>query len=208
MKKYDEIMLGRLLDKFEKSSLYDCSNKRTISITQKIEKKDFPEYYEESSMEYQIIHAQLQHIEEKGLVILHWKNRKQGGILEKCELNTDKLKDVYRYLQRKPKQEKIARAIQACEELLKNENNNELTIEYIEFVIRRLEGNKPLQQYLNIDDIKAFERSVSLLNLVLNNKEECFIREFSVNNLTDSKSAEKEISHTCSVIRKFSGPNI
>ena len=64
MKRYDEKILGKLLDKYERSLLYSGKNQinRTIFIT--IQKSILPEYFDESAMQFDIIHEQLEQLEE------------------------------------------------------------------------------------------------------------------------------------------------
>lgn len=76
MKHYDERMLDLLLDRYERNALSEGTNSRTIHIAQRITKQVFPEYFDEASLEYEVIHEQLGELERKGLVTLTWKGRK------------------------------------------------------------------------------------------------------------------------------------
>ena len=80
VKRYDEKILGKLLDKYERSLLYSGKNQinRTIFIT--IQKSILPEYFDESAMQYDIIHEQLEQLEDKGYIHLFWKNKKRLDI--------------------------------------------------------------------------------------------------------------------------------
>ena len=53
-----------LLDKYEGSLLYSGKNQHNITIAISIQKKYFPEYFDEASVQYDIIHEQLEMLEE------------------------------------------------------------------------------------------------------------------------------------------------
>ena len=76
MKRYDDLILGILLDKYERSTLYDKRNQRNVSISVTITRDLLPEYYVEGSLAYDSIHEQLEDLEEAGLIELVWKGGK------------------------------------------------------------------------------------------------------------------------------------
>ena len=106
MKRYDEKILNKLLDRYESSLLYTGKNQVNITIALPIQKSVLPEYFDETSLQYDVIHEQLEALEEKGYVRLVWKHKKRGHILEKCELVTEAADAVYAYLRRTPRTEK------------------------------------------------------------------------------------------------------
>ena len=65
MKRYDEKILGLLLDKYENSLLYSGRNQINIKITISVSKHVLPEYFDVTSMQYDVIHEQLEALEKK-----------------------------------------------------------------------------------------------------------------------------------------------
>ncbi len=115
MKRYDEKILGNLLDRYERSLLYSGKNIINRSVSMIISKKTLPEYFDESALQFDVIHQQLGQLEEDEYIRLIWKNKKKGHILEKCELVIERLDDVYELLHRKPKNTKEQEILEICD---------------------------------------------------------------------------------------------
>ena len=111
MRRYGEKILHALLDKYENSLLYRGENKRNQTIGFAVKKSTLPEYFDETSQEYAVIHAQLWELEDKGFLLLHWKDGKEGHILERCTLQAEQVSGAYEFLSRYPKRE-IYRSVQ------------------------------------------------------------------------------------------------
>ena len=79
-------ILNYLLDKYENSKLSRGENQRAIHIAFPFNKKTMPEYFDESSLEIETIHAAAEQMEREGLVAIAWKNQKPGYIIEKLVL--------------------------------------------------------------------------------------------------------------------------
>ena len=109
MRRYGEKILHALLDKYENSLLYRGENKRNQTIGFAVKKSTLPEYFDETSQEYAVIHAQLWELEDKGFLLLHWKDGKEGHILERCTLQAEQVSGAYEFLSRYPKREKEER---------------------------------------------------------------------------------------------------
>ena len=73
MKRYDEKILNRLLDTYESSLLYTGQNQRKQSIAFSVKRSTLPEYFDETSMQFELVHAQLAEAEQKGFVRLIWQ---------------------------------------------------------------------------------------------------------------------------------------
>ena len=84
--------MNSLLDKYENSLLYTGQNQRKQSIEFPVKKSTLPEYFDETSMQFELVHAQLADMEEKGFVRLIWRKGKEGHILESvcCRQNVRK----------------------------------------------------------------------------------------------------------------------
>ena len=50
-------MIRLLLDRYERSLLFEGKNSRTIHIMEKLTRENFPEYFDESSIEFEEIHS-------------------------------------------------------------------------------------------------------------------------------------------------------
>ena len=201
VKRYDEKILGKLLDKYERSLLYSGKNQinRTIFIT--IQKSILPEYFDESAMQYDIIHEQLEQLEDKGYIHLFWKNKKRGHILEKCELVIERSDDAYRLLNRKPRSTKEQEVFKICQIY----QGKAATLDkFLNWVKARVDSNESIRKYVDIDMPKEFERLCELIYRILGNETDCFLRQFSIKHFCDSKIAEKDIEKAAHVILDFS----
>lgn len=201
MKRYDEKVLGLLLDKYENSLLYTGENRRNQSISIRIEKKTFPEYFDESSGEYAVLHAQLQELEQAGLVRLDWKNKKTGHILERCILVTESTAQIYARLHRLPRREKEERILDICD---RYQGRHQTLDSFLLFIRERIETRESISQYASLDEPEELAGRCELVLHILENEEEIFLREFSIRFCNDSKAAEKEIAGAAGIISRFS----
>lgn len=101
--RYDELILGNLLDSYENSLLSSGKNKVQIHISMSFSKKNMPEYFDESSLIYEEIHGIVDNLEKLGFLKIQWKQKKPGTIIEKVILQKEKINDIYKYLHRTPK---------------------------------------------------------------------------------------------------------
>jgi len=201
VKRYDEKILNKLIDRYEGSLLYSGKNQVNISITVLMQKNMIPEYFDESSMQYDVIHEQLEAMEEKGYIRLVWKNKKKGHILDKCELVVERADEIYRLLRRKPRDQKEREIIRIGETYLGK--TAELD-RFLKWVITRINAGESVKKYVDTGESVAFERLCVLIWKILTNEEECFLRRFSISCFHDSKVAEKEIEKAAHIIAEFS----
>lgn len=206
IKRYDERVLNLLLDRYENSLSYTGENKRKQTIFVPISKKVFPEYYSESSMEYEVLHQQLLELEAKGYVELKWKQGKVGHILEKCSLILERADKVYELLNRNSKKQKN-------QDFYEISNKNlgkcrELDV-FIRWLMERLQAGKSLGGYVALENLEDYQTICDSICAIASNKEEVFLREFSVRYLHDSKKAEKIINRAARILQEFSdNPNL
>ena len=202
MKRYDEKILNKLIDRYEGSLLYSGKNQLNISITVPMQKNIIPEYFDEASMQYDVIHEQLEAMEEKGYIRLVWKNKKKGHILDKCELVVERADEAYRLLRRKPRNQKELEIIRIGESYL---GKTAVLNQFLGWLTDRLKAGESVKKYVDNDNPAAFDRLCILIWKILTNEEECFLRQFSISCFHDSKIAEKEIEKAVHVIAEFSG---
>lgn len=201
MKRYDEKVLGYLLDTYERSLSYSGKNKVNRSIAMPVSQKTLPEYFDESVLQFDVIHQQLEQLEDEGYIRLVWKNQKKGHILEKCELVTERSGDAYRRLGRKPKHAKEQEILERC--AVYQGKARELDC-FLEWVRDRLQDGASIQRYVDVDEPREFDRLCQLIYRILTNDSECFLRQFSIRYFHDSKLAEKYLGKAVHVIAEFS----
>ena len=200
MKRYDEKILNKLLDRYENSLLYTGKNQVNITIALPIQKSVLPEYFDETSLQYDVIHEQLEVLEEKGYIRLVWKHKKRGHILEKCELVTEAADAAYVYLRRTPRTEREQKIKEIC--YAYRGKAKELD-DFLRWVETRLSAGESVQKYANVDNPEEFDRLCGLIWRILTNTKESFLREFSVQYYHDSKLVEKEIEKAVGIILHF-----
>ena len=69
MKRYDERVLGKLLDIYERSLLYSGKNKINRTISMAVSQKTLPEYFDESNLQFDAIHQQLEQLEAEVFIL-------------------------------------------------------------------------------------------------------------------------------------------
>lgn len=205
MKRYDEKMLNLLLDRYEGSLLYAGKNQVNISISVPVNKRNFPEYFVEGSLEFDVFHEQMEALERKGFLQLVWKNKKQGHILEKCVLCTEKTEEIYKLLHRISKREKENKILDLCQNYRGKSQELDYFLIWIE---KRIENQESIQKYIDLGEVERFERLCQLVWHITNNKTDVFLRNFSVFWFHDSKLAEKDISLAIGIIRDFQEEHI
>lgn len=201
MKRYDERILGKLLDKYERSVLYSGKNQVNCSVSLPIGRKVLPEYFDESAMQFDIIHEQLEQLETEGYVRLIWKNNKKGHILEKCQLEIPAVEKAYRLLKRKPKNKKEQDILKICQAYFGKAEEQDSFLLWIQ---QRLQMQESIGKYVDTDKPEEFERLCQLISGILANRSERFLRQFSIEQFHDSKTAEKDIEKAARILAVFS----
>ena len=78
MAQYERRILNRLLDSYENSRLSRGTNKVAVRIACPFTKKTVPEYFDESSLAYEEIHAAMEDLERRGFLSIVWKGGQRG----------------------------------------------------------------------------------------------------------------------------------
>ncbi len=197
MRRYDDYVLGKLLDKYERSTVSRGENKRNIAIAYKLNAKDIPEYFDESRMEYENVHSQLLELENAGVITLVWKKRHEGQILEKCVLVQENVKEAYKKAHRVRKSDKEAELLRMVE------GYGEQLPAFAEWIRQRLSRGCSVKQYLDIEHPDHAERICYLASRILQNRSAQFLRRFSISCFNDSKIAERDLSAATRIIADF-----
>lgn len=200
MKRYDEKILNSLLDTYESSLLYTGQNQRKQSIAFSVKRSTLPEYFDETSMQFELVHAQLAEAEQKGFVRLIWQKGKAGHILEKCLLQTGHVDEIYAYLQRRTRKQKEEDVLSVCREY---RGRHPVLDAFLQYVEQRIGQGMSVAQYVDRDHPQELAERCGLIGHILENQKEIFLREFSVQYLKDSKAAEKEIVGAAGIIARF-----
>lgn len=204
-KRYDELVLNALLDRYERSVLYDGKNQIRVDVSFPIREKSLPEYFDETSTKYDVIHEQLETLEAKGYIRLVWRGKKNGHILDKCTLNEAKVNEVYFLLHRKPRKIKELRILTICDQYLTGDSDvrDAVLRSFLFWIKEQLETGNSIKKYVDIDEPEMLEKLCLLLTRILRNKEEIYLRRFSLRVFQDSKVAEQMMTRACAIIRHF-----
>lgn len=206
MVQYDHKILNALLDSYESSLLSRGENKVSIHIQYVFSKKNLPNYFDESSLDYEEIHACVKELEKKGLLSIVWKQGKQDYIIEKVLLNVEALPKVYKYLKRVPKSENERSAMALLGEL-QEKYNSPIAIKFKDYLMTRIKEGKTVKEYIDLADLGQIENLIKALFFIETNKESCYIREFSIRYFHDSKIFENMSGKISKVWKQFGEDN-
>ena len=202
MVQYDRKVINQLLDTYENSLLSTGENKRTIQIELRFTKTSIPAYFDESSSEYENIHISMKELERKKLIRIIWKDNKQDYLIHKVRLMTDHLEEAYQYVGRRPKRGLEEENVALLQKYLDEEAP--VTVAFVNYLLGRLRNHQSVKEYIDLEDRKETERFLRACVLVEQNREPCYLREFSIIHFQDSKYFEQIESRIAKVFRHFS----
>lgn len=205
MAHYDIKLLSGLLDSYENSLLSRGENKVNIHIAFPFTKKTVPEYFNESSLAYDEIHAAVKELEQKEFLSVVWKKGKAGHIIQKVILNEDRIDGVYSYLKRTPKADHVNRHLQFLTAWEQEQKQKETVIapQFAAYLKERIERGKSVKEFIDLSDLEKTKKILTMLSLVENNKDSCYIREFSIRHFADSKVFESQSGVLGKIMRRF-----
>lgn len=204
MVQYDKQVINKLLDTYENSLLSIGKNKRNVKIEFRFTKAVLPEYFDESSFVYENIHIQLRNIEEKGLIKIIWKGQKVDYVIQKVQLNTEKLTQAYAFVRRMPKGNLEEENQMLLEEYCDDETGeNPITKEFARYLQERLNNHQSIKEYINLSKIEETRRLFVALSSVEKNRKPCYTREFSIEHFQDSKYFEQIKNQVAKIFRRF-----
>ena len=204
MVQYDKQIINKLLDTYENSLLSIGKNKRNVKIELRFTRTVLPEYFDESSFVYENIHIQLQNLEEKGLIKIIWKGQKVDYVIQKVQLNMERLTQAYAFVRRTPKCN-LEEANQALLEEYCNDETGEnpITGEFARYLLERLNNHQSVKEFINLSKIEETRRLFVALSNVEKNRKPCYIREFSIEHFQDSKYFEQIKNQVAKIFRRF-----
>lgn len=200
---YDKRILNQLLDTYENSLLSRGENKVRVQIAFPFTKKGLPEYFDESSLAYEEIHAVLKDLEQRGYICIIWKKGRENHIIQKVVLCEGCVLEVYQYVKRTPQAQLYMLQLQKLE-TLSRECTTPIASAFISWLTGRMEQRKTVKEFIDIKDTEETERLVRAIAAIEENQEEYYIREFSVRCFGDTKALENRISLVGKIMRRFS----
>ena len=193
MSNYKEIILNKLINKFEISkSLIQSTNRRIILKANNIKEYNIEEYENKS-----IFHNEMKELKNEGIIDFSWKKNEEGNILNEIWLNKDNIKNAY---------EKINRiAIKSKSQELIN------ILQNIKFEKQWLEDyRKDMLAYMNVtqktNQLFPYEYAKEIVQVlkIIDKEEQILKRVLSIKCFNDSKFFERNIEHyIIRIIKKY-----
>lgn len=203
MQQYDKKILNALLDSYERSSLSRGENKVAVHISFDFTRKILPEYFDESSIKYEEIHAYIRDLEQRGWIQIIWRRNKENHIVDKVILREEKVQEVYRYLHRIPQTVLIQKNLELLKEMKKTGCKGEICKRFTEYLMKRLKDGKSVKEFLNLADPEKNRQLIQAVDLVENNRTSYYVREFSIEHFQDTKVFEQISGMVVKIIRRF-----
>ena len=203
MARFDVRILNKLLDSYERSSLAKGTNKVAVHIDFRFSKKSVPEYFDESSLAFEEIHACAHELEDKGFVRIVWKKGKEDHIIEKLVLNEKKVKEIYQYLGRTSHEDYVRNTLKLVG-ILREQCTAPVAGKLLDWLDERLRGDLPVKEFIDLTCPEETKKLIRAVQAVEENEEENYIREFSIRNFSDSKTFEQMCGKIGRIFRRFS----
>ncbi len=217
MDKMQSRVLEHLLDSYEKSKTFQGDNLVNQNFSVNIGKL-FPRYQDDAEYDYFCqVNQAMEELGGASLVTLEYQGQ---GVLKKVRLNPEKLENCYRLLGRMPRRQEQRELAALWEELLHWEEGTEPGTEgavkllscrengvpgnpwtgtagerilpllrYIEAQRVRIRKNQNVEYYGH--DLGEYRDLLAAVRAVLENQEEVFVRNFSIQLFHDSKRLEQ-----------------
>ena len=202
MKNYKILILNKLIDSYENSVLYKGESKRDNKIYFKFTIKNIKDYFNE--LDYELkeeIDIACNQMESENFIKIYRKSGLNNHLIDKVELNLDNLDNIYNFLKRKKKQQKESEVIDIVNKYIKEEN---ILGEFSRYISSKLCEKASVKKYLDIENIKECKDIFKGLENLINQKEEIFIRNFSVKVYGDSKRYEAIEGKVKKILKDFS----
>lgn len=205
MNKIQEKILSRLIEQYEKSLTFSGKNKVHQTFSVHIE-KIFPKYADNAEYDfYKEVNEELDELERKNFISLQ---KEPSGKITRASLNDDDeiLQAIYKNLKkipRKTEQAKLLEILENTESVVEPVENTNPLQKYIESQKERIKQNKNVEYFSG--DLEEFSDILKAAHAVLQNENEIFIRDFSIQLFGDSKRFEKIQNSVVSLISKYGG---
>ena len=178
--RHEKKILNELLDKYESSKSFKGTNKVNQRFKVRISNL-FPKYEDHSDYDlFRAVNEEVDVLARKGFVVPRVTG---GGVIREVYLNVEVLEEVYRYINRVPRDDINARLEGLISSYL---GNGEILEEYLKDQLNRIEENRSVRFFSG--DFEEFERILMAVRELEDLQGEQFIREFSVRLYKDSKA--------------------
>lgn len=205
MNKYRKLILNSLVDKYEKSLSFIGQNKVNQSISLNFNKRTIKDYFDDSGESYYEINDICKELSDKGFINIKWKNNQENHIIEKVILNKELVEEICVDLGRKDKNNKN---LEFLDLINKYKLLDPVLDNFSDYINERLEENKSVKQYIDIDNMDEANDILYAISHVLSNYEDIFVREFSIRLFSDSKKFEAIEKKVVKIIRDFSSKDV
>ena len=185
-------VLEQLLDSYERSRTFRGDNQVSQSFSVSVG-KIFPKYNDDAEYDYFCqINESMEELCTEGLVTLAYRKK---GVLKKVTLNPDRLDVCYEMLGRMPRRREQEELVRIWDDICQNDGpswQNESCqghrlplVKYIAAQRLRVEKNLNVEYYNH--DLEEYRELLLAVKAVLENQEEIFIRNLSIQLFHDSK---------------------
>ena len=199
MKDYRKFLLSKLVDDYENSASYN-NDTQNRNIYFKFNTKTIKDYFDELNYKYkEEIDIVCNHLEQDQLIKVFRGKGYNSHNIEKIMLIIPNVSKAYTELQRKEKREKEEEIFSLISKYKEGTLGN-----FTRFIIDRLENNKSVKKYLDIENINECKDILHGIESVLSQNTEIFRRNFSIKIYGDSKKYEALENKICRIIKDFS----
>lgn len=202
MKNYKKSILDKLVDSYESSVIYKGNSERDTKIYFKFDSKNIKEYFDELNYKYkEEIDVACEQLENSHFIKIYRGKGFKNHIIEKVQLNIEKVEEIYSYLNREEKKQKQNDINIFLESYKKR---SDLLGAFSNYIIDRLDNNQSVKKYLDIENIGECRDILKGIDAVLKQDKEIFRRTFSIKVYGDSKKYEQIEGKVLKIIKEFS----
>lgn len=145
------LLLNKLLDKYEKSSLYKGTPRNNRRVWLHFNRRSLPRYFDDTTARYkESINEAALLLEERRLIEIVWEQFEEGNLIEKIALNHDRLAEAYGFLGRRPRAAKENRVAGLARHYAADAAP--WVAAFLHYIAGRVESGESVAGYLDIND--------------------------------------------------------
>ncbi len=192
--KIQQKTLSKLLDKYEKSKTFLETNRVNQTFSKAVVDL-FPKYADDSEYEFFCdVNEALGELKAKKLIKISYK---RGDIVDKVQLNLEQLENCYLFLGRQPKKDENV----WFEEVWSEFEDCEVLRKYVACQRELLRRNRQVEYYNG--NHADYIDTLQLVQALLNNEMEIYVRDFSMRLFSDSKRVEQLSVSACALLFSY-----